>query len=246
MLFFRGAGAFLYGIRFVFGTRRVWWRAALPALVALALSAVLVAAGVHFALPWAHHLFGEGLGEKVFAVLLVGVVGITAVVIALALARPLSGWALDGIVQEQRRAMGTGSLPPLVGSLGRVTVVRTPPSALASAGQSMVANLMGLGVGVPMMMALALLGWVFPPATIATAPLDVVIAALLLAWDLLDYPLSVHGLSPGDRARWCRGHFWVVLGFGLAASAFFAIPIVGWLALPFGVAGATRLVVSER
>lgn len=241
MGFFRGAGAFFDGIRFVFATRRVWWRAALPAFVALVLSAALVAVGVHYGLPWAHRLLGAGLGEKLFAVLLVAVVGLTAVVVALALARPLSGWALDGIVREQRRALGA-----LPGGDDRVAVVRAPPSALAAAGQSMVANLLGLGVGVPTMVALALVGWVFPPAAIATAPLDAVVAALLLAWDLLDYPLSVQGLSPGDRARWCKGHFWGVLGFGVAASVFFAIPVVGWLALPFGVAGATRLAASER
>ena len=36
------------------------------------------------------------------------------------------------------------------------------------------------------------------------------------------------------------------LQLGLAAAAFFAIPIVGWLAFPFGVAGATRLAMLDR
>ncbi len=232
MRFFAGIGAFLAGVRFVFATRRVWWRASVPALIALLITIALAASGIRFALPWAHHSLGEGVGEKVVALILVGSIVVGSVVVALALARPLSGWALEGIVVEQRRALGGDDLPV------------ASASGLPSVRQSLVANLLALGVGIPALGGLAIVGWLFPPAAIATAPLDVVVAALLLAWDLLDYPLT--GMPTRDRAQWCLGHFWGVLGFGLAASAFFAIPVVGWLALPFGVAGATRLAVSDR
>ncbi len=230
----RGIGAFFEGVRFVFQTRGMWWRAAIPAVTALLLAVALGAVGVHFVLPWAHSTFGNGLAEELLAVVLVALVVVVSVVLALALARPLSGWALDGIVREQRRAL----LPD-----ERALV---EPSGLASMGQSAASSLLSLGAGVPLIVGLAAVGWVFPPAAIATAPLDAVVAALILAWNLLDYPLTLQGMTPAARARWCLRHFGSVLGFGLAASVFFAIPVLGWLALPFGVAGATRLVAQNR
>jgi CysZ protein len=240
MQILRGIGAFFEGVRFVFSTRGVWWRAAVPAatllLVALALSAV----GIHFALPWAHGTFGDGFTEKLLATILVTGWIVVSFVLALALARPLSGWALDGIVREQRRALAVAAGDGWIGP--------APPesSGLAAMGQSFASSLLGLGAGLPLMAGLTGLGWAFPPAAIATAPLDAVVAALLLAWELLDYPLTLQGMTPAARARWCVRHFGSVLGFGLAASVCFAIPVVGWLALPFGVAGATRLVALDR
>jgi CysZ protein len=234
----RGIGAFLGGVRFVLQTRAVWWRAAIPALMALALTAGLALAGIHFALPWAHRLFGDGLAEEVFAVALVALVIVVAFMLALALARPLSGWALDGVVREQQRALAAPGGPLPLAPAGA--------SGHVSMGQSVAASLLALAAGVPPLVGLTAIGWLFPPAAIVTAPLGGVIAALLLAWDLLEYPLSIQGMPPAERARWCLRNFGSVLGFGLAAAAFFAIPVVGWLAFPFGVAGATRLAMRER
>jgi CysZ protein len=230
----RGIGAFFQGVHFVFQTRGLWWRAAIPAFTALILAVALSTLGLHFALPWAHRTFGYGIAEELLATLLVVLVAVVSLVLALALARPLSGWALDGIVREQRRAL----VPDERGAL------ESP--GLVSMGSSVGSSLLALGAGLPVFVGLAVVGWVFPPAAIATGPLDAIVAALILAWDLLDYPLSLQGMTPSTRARWCLAHFGSVLGFGLAASFFFAIPVFGWFALPFGVAGATRLVVQNR
>jgi Etoposide-induced protein 2.4 (EI24) len=228
----RGIFAFFQGARFVLETRAVWWRAAIPALTTLLLTAALSAVGAHFALPWAHRTFGDGIAEELLAVTLMGVIVVVSFTLALVLARPLSGWALDGIVREQRRVL----LPDERGP------AKASASGLASVGPSLLA----LGAGAPLIVGLTVAGWVFPPAAIATVPLDVVVGALLLAWDLLDYPFALQGMTSATRARWCLRHFGSVLGFGLAASAVFAIPVLGWLALPFGVAGAARLVAQDR
>jgi CysZ protein len=235
---FRGVGAFFEGVRFVLGSRRLWWRAAVPAMTALVLAVALVAAGVHFALPRLHAALGYGVGETLVAVLLVGLLVVVAMVIALALARPLSGWALDGIVRAQRRALAAGRFDDVADAAGTDT---HEVGGLTSMAQSTASSLLSLVVGVPPLVGLAVVGWLFPPAAVATVPLDAIVAALILGWDLLDYPLSARGMSPTGRARWCAEHFGAFLGFGLAASVFFAIPVVGWFALPFGVAGATRL-----
>jgi len=232
----RGIVAFFQGVRFVLGTRGVWWRAAIPTLTTLLVTAALGAVGAHFALPWAHRTLGDGIAEELLAVLLMAVIVVVSFTLALVLARPLSGWALDGIVREQRRAL----LPH------ERALTTTSASGLASIVQSLGPSLLALGAGVPLIVGLTTVGWVFPPAAIATVPLDAMVGALLLAWDLLDYPFTLQGMTSAARARWCLRHFGSVLGFGLAASAFFAIPVLGWLALPFGVAGATRLAEQDR
>ena len=232
----RGILAFCRGVRFVLETRGVWWRAAIPTLTTLLVTTGLAAGGAHFMLPWAHRTFGDGIAEELLAAVLMVVIVVVSFTMALVLARPLSGWALDGIVREQRRAL----LPD------ERVLATTSASGLATMGQSIGPSLLALGAGVPLIVGLTVVGWVFPPAAIATVPLDVVVGALLLAWDLLDYPFTLQGMTSATRARWCLRHFGSVLGFGLAASAFFAIPVLGWFALPFGVAGATRLAEQDR
>jgi CysZ protein len=106
---------------------------------------------------------------------------------------------------------------------------------------SLGAALLALAVGVPFVVALTLVGWFFPPAAVVTVPLKILVGALLVGWDLVDYPLAMHGLRLGARLRWAGRHLGALLGFGLAATIFFAVPGLGLLALPCGVAGATRL-----
>jgi CysZ protein len=219
MGFFSGAGAFFQGMAFVVSTPRIWPRAAVPMLVALALFAGLVALGI----------FGATLlTHGVFVVLLAIPVVLLSLVLALTLAQPLSGWALDGIVRGQRRELGLPELPP--GGVGAAMV------------SSLGAALLGLAVGTPLIALLTVVGWVAPPAVFVTVPLKVVIGALLVGWDLVDYPLAMQGVRVGDRLRWVRRNFAAFCGFGLAATAFFAVPGLGLLALPCGVAGAARLV----
>jgi CysZ protein len=153
---------------------------------------------------------------------------VLAIVIGVSLAQPLSGWALDGIVRAQERELGVAPA--------------TKPPLLATMLGSLASAWFGLAVGIPLIVVLTLAAWAFPPAGLVTVPLRVVIAAVLLAWDLLDYPLASHGLGVVARLRWCADHFSAVVGFGLAALLLFAVPGFGLLALPCGVAGAVRLV----
>jgi uncharacterized protein involved in cysteine biosynthesis len=43
-----------------------------------------------------------------------------------------------------------------------------------------------------------------------------------------------------------REHFSAVVGFGVAAALLLLVPGLGLLLLPFGVAGATRMVVASQ
>jgi CysZ protein len=224
---FAGAGAFFEGMAFVVATPRVWPRAMVPMLVALVLFVGAGWLGFLGALALAHRLVQAGLGATLLTVIFAVPALLLALVLALSLAQPLSGWALDGIVRAQRQAIG---LPPL------------PEGSLSAAMlSSFVATLLALAVGVPLVAALTLVGWFFPPAAIATVPLKFLVGALLVAWNLVDYPMAMQGHPLGARLRWACQHWRAFLGFGLAATCFFAVPGLGLLALPCGVAGAARL-----
>ena len=216
---FTGAGAFFRGMGFVVSTPSIWPRAMVPMLAALCLFAGFAALGI---------LGATLLAHGVLVVLLAVPALLLALLLALSLAQPLSGWALDGIVRAQRRDLGLPELPAT--SVGGAML-----SSLGSA-------LLALAIGAPVIALLTLVGWFVPPAMVVTLPLKVLVGALMVAWDLVDYPLAMHGAGIGDRMRFAWRHFGSFLGFGLAATLFFAVPGLGLLALPCGVAGATRLV----
>jgi CysZ protein len=228
---FRGFAAFFQGLAFVVGTPRVWSRAVVPVATATVLWLGFGALGVWEATRLAHRIVDGPLGAGALAVLFALPAVVIALVLALALAQPLSGWALDGIVREQRRAM---KLAPHPEGAARGAMLSSLGAALGA-----------FAVGVPILAGLTVVGLLAPPALAVTVPLKVVVAALLVAWDLVDYPLALHGVRLRDRLRWFFvTRFGSMLGFGLAAVVFFSVPGLGLFALPFGVAGAARLVAD--
>jgi CysZ protein len=228
----RGIGAFFGGVAFVVGTPRLWPKAMVPVVTALLLMTALGVLGVREAMALAHHALGSGL-LSVLAGFALGVAAVLlAVVVGVSLAQPLSGWALGAIMRAQQAALGMKPQGEH-GGLGAM---------LASFGSALFA----LAVGVPCIVMLTATGWIFPPATVVTVPLKVLLASALLAWDLLDYPLSSRGLTLVERLRWCAAHAGCVMGFGLSAMLIFAVPGLGLFALPCGVAGATRLVAARE
>lgn len=229
---FRGAAAFFGGVRWVVTTPRIWPRALVPVATALLLIAGLGIVGVRGAMALSHRELGEGPGAGFVGVLLALAALVLALVIGVAIAQPLSGWALDGIVRIQEQDLG---IAPAV----QPPFLKTTLASLASA-------LLGLAVGVPLIVLLTLVGWLLPPAALATVPIKVLIGAVMLAWDLLDYPLASRGLGVRARLSWCANHPGALVGFGMAALLFFAVPGIGLLALPCGVAGAVRLVAPVR
>jgi CysZ protein len=227
---FRGFGAFFQGAAFVVGTPRIWPRAIVPVATALALWVGLGIAGVWAALRLAHRIVDGSLGAGAIAALFALPALFVALLLALALAQPLSGWALDGIVREQRAALALPALPEAGGAA----------AMLSSLGAALAAFV----VGVPIVVGLTVVGWLVPPALAVTVPVKLVVAALLVAWNLADYPLALQGMRLHDRVGWFARRWGSMLGFGLAAVAFFSVPVLGLLALPCGVAGAARLVQS--
>jgi CysZ protein len=232
-----GAGAFFRGIGFVVSTPRVWPYAWVPVLLLMTLTSVLAALGlwgswhlisaiVSGASAWAE------AGRWLLEVLIGGVVLVVALLLGFAFAQPLSGFALEAISEHQSVALGGPKLPK--------------PSFRENFFRSLAVNLLGLAVGLPLFAILTTIELFAPPAAVVTFPLKFVVSALLLAWDLLDYPLGLRRVDVPARLAFFRRNFWGLFVFGAFGAIVLLVPGLGLLLLPFGVAGATRLVIKAR
>jgi CysZ protein len=229
-----GPRAFFGGIGFVVSRPSVWPYAVVPVFVLSTLTVGLGALGlwgswhlvsaiVSGASAWAE------AGRWVLEILIGSVVLVTAALSGFAFAQPLSGFALEAISERQGVALGHAPHPK--------------PAFFANMKRSIAVNLLGLAVGVPLFVVLTIIEIAAPPAAVVTWPLKLVLSALLLAWDLLDYPLGLRGVSVGARLSFFGRNFWALLAFGCLGAVVLLVPGLGLLLLPFGVAGATRLVV---
>jgi CysZ protein len=233
-----GVSSFVGGIGFVFVTPSVWPFAAVPILTTTLLACGLSFAGFYGAYQAALSWLGEGdgwtaWGRWAVAISLGMVFMIVALFAALVLARPLAGWALDVISRRQEWKM-----------LG---FNRPEASLLRAIAVSLRGFFFALVVSTPLLALLFAIGFFFPPATMVTVPLKFFVVAWLLAWDFLDYPMSLRGMGVRARVSWIGKNFMAYTAFGVAWALLIVLPFLALLVLPFGVAGATRLLVgSER
>ncbi len=233
-----GLAAFARGIGFVVVTPRVWGYALVPVGMMLLLTCGLGVAGVWGAGRASEAVFGAApgtwgqVGSWALTVSLALVGFAVALLLALVMAQPLSGWALERISHAQERAL-TGHSGPR-------------SSFLVSFLVTLQAVLVSLAVGGPVLALLFTIAFFFPPATVVTVPLKFLVCGWMLAWDFIDYPLSLRGLGLLARVRWVWRNGGAFTAFGLAWAALVVLPGVVLLLLPMGVAGATRMVVLDE
>lgn len=236
---FAGLDAFFHGIWFILATPRSWPYAIVPMVVMALLSITLTIAAI-FSADWlGQWLFGTergtwgGMGYwgVVIFTTLVGLV--LAVLLALVLAQPLSGFSLEAIVRLRERALtgeGSAGPNPLKGVVigARVAIV------------TLVLWLVLFGV-------FWTVSFFFPPAAVVTVPLNFLGTAWLLAWNFVDYPLGLRSFGFRKRLRWAACNLGAFTVYGTCWSLVIIIPGSVLFLLPMGVAGATELVVgSER
>ncbi len=231
-----GVGALFSGFRFVVTNPGVWPLALVPVVVLLAVALGVSIGGYELlsrpllkaARSWSSLPPGATAGV---AKALAGAVAIlVGVLLGAALAQPLSGPALERIVRRVETTLG---LPPWPETTFVVEI-----------GRSIEGLLLTLALGTPVLLLLFVIDLVFPPAVIVTTPIKIAVTALLCAWDLCDYPLSIHGVGVRERVALLRRHLGAVFGFGLGIALLSLLPCALLLALPAGVAGATRLIAS--
>jgi CysZ protein len=235
--FFAGVRAMLGGIGFIMTRPSVWGWAMVPVLAATLLFGGLGALSIWGANELSASLLPPSdtwaaVGTWVVRILLWLVGLVIAFVVAISLAQPISGFALEAIARRQELALGGRTWPdqPLV----------------RSALRSLRVSLAALAIGLPVLGLLAVVTLLFPPAGIVTIPLKFVVTGLLAAYDLLDYPMSLRGRGVRARLLFMKEESGAVLGFAVTVGALLLIPGAGLLLLPFGVAGATRLARSAE
>jgi CysZ protein len=236
--FWTGAAAPFEGLRFVATTPSLWPLAAVPVTIACALVALLGWAALAGSSALVASLLGAPLsiygriGAVALRIALAAAGVLVAFVVALSLAQPLSGPALDRIASSRERALGAGE-PRSVSTIAAV---------LRSVRTSTFALVLGLSV----LGLIALVDAVVPAAAVVTVPLGFVVSGLLVAWDMLDPSLGARDLGVRARLAFFRLHFSAVLGFALALAVLLLVPCAGLLLLPAGVAGAAGLVVRTE
>ena len=233
--FFDGGRTFFGGLGFIVGRPSMWGWALIPTLVATLLFFGLGGLAIWGGIGFADRIFsGDGswraAGSWVLRVVfwLAGVA--LAFLLAISFAQPLSGFALDAIARRQELACGGRAWPD--------------QPFIDSALRSLRVTLTALAVSLPILAILTLITFFFPPASVITITLKFLVTGLAVAYDFLDYPLGLRGVGVRSRLGFIREHFSAVVGFGVAAGLLLLIPGVGLLLLPFGVAGAARLVVE--
>lgn len=237
--FFSGVRAVFGGLGFVVSTPSVWGWALVPVVIATLLFGGAGAAALWAGTELSARLVGEAGGAwltfGLWALRIVlWVVGLlVAFVLAMSLAQPLSGFALEAIAKKQEASLS-----------GRERAWPEQP-AVAGFLRSLRVTFTALAVGLPILAVLGAITLLFPPASVVTIPLKFVVTGILAAYDLLDYPFSLRGRGVRDRIGFIRDNFAAVLGFGVTTAALLLVPGMGLLLLPFGVAGAARL-VRER
>lgn len=234
--FWTGTKCFFQGWGFIAGRPANWPLALVPVAVALVLFGGLGALGIWGALRASEAIVGANpgtwgsIGGWVITVVLSIVGLLVALLGGMSLAQPMSGVALESLSRRQEQALGVPAWPD--------------QSFWESTFRSLRVTLAALLLGTSLIAVLTLVEIVFAPAAVVTTPLKFVVSALLVAWDLLDYPLGMRGVRVRDRISWVFSHFWPVFGFGAAAAALMLVPGVALILLPIGVCGASRLVVE--
>jgi len=229
--------AFFGGIGFVLKTPRVWVLALVPAAVLVFLFAGFVGLGIWGSAELGRGIFGTDLGTwgiigKWLLITFFTIIAILiALLLALSLAEPLSAFALERISRAQQCAI-TGHAPE-------------SPSLFKAMWMSLVCVSFGVGLGAMAIITLLVINVFYPPATVVTIPLKMLVCSWVLAWDLLDYPLALRKMGLFARLKWVFRHFGAFTLFGFLWASCAVVPGIVLVLLPMGVAGATRMVLWD-
>jgi CysZ protein len=236
--FLTGIMAPFQGFYFLLTHSSTWSRALIPAIV---FTIILFA----FSIPgvWGMHILTNRLIQKhtsrwahigiwLLRIVLYIVAICLSLIIAMITAQPLSSPALESLVRAQERDLKYPNRPE--------------ESFWSSVCRSLRIAIISILLSLAIFIVLTLIEFFLPPAVLLTTPLKFLTTGFIIAYDIIDYPLSLHLLGVKERTPWFRHYVWTTIGFGLAMEVIFLIPGAFLLLLPAGVCGATRLVVAAE
>jgi CysZ protein len=235
--FWDGARALGAGARFIAVRRDCWLAAAVPGFVVMVVAVPLCWLAIGNVGPWLADTLlpdadswyaqsAHALVRWVASALAV----YAAFLLALLSAPVLSAPALEHLVRKQEAALGVPA--------------RKARGLWFELWCGLEAQLGALLLSVPLWVLYWVASALVPGAAFVLVPLQILPLALTLAWNLLDYPLTLRGVRARARFTLLRRHPAPILGFGLSLAAISWVPGAALLLLPAGVVGATRL--AER
>ncbi|MET0391350.1 MAG: EI24 domain-containing protein [Polyangiales bacterium] len=234
--FIGGVLALFRGVGFLWRTKAAWPLAAVPVVVCSVLCVASIAAAIEYVpklmaavWPGLTDTLG-GFGSGVVRFVVSAITAILGMFLAVFLTPPLSAPALERLVLVRERELG---VPP-----------RPAAGFFRELRCAIVAQLIATGLFGPVLLGLSLVTWLAPPAAIVTFPLKLIVLALLTAWSLLDYPLSLRGEPARRRFALIRANAPRTLGFGLTLALAFMVPLLPLLLLPAAVAAAAEIAVE--
>jgi CysZ protein len=227
--FLDGTGALFSGFGFVLRTPAVWPPALVPVAVGGLVSALLGGGALHVIAPAVARLLGPRWGflATIVEIVVSALVLLVAALVGFGVAQPLSGPALNRIVRRAEADLGAPAWPP--------------SGVVEDVGRALQSLAVSYAFGLPVLAVLYVITLFFPPAAVVTFPVKLLVLAILVAWDLCDYPLSIHGVPVRTRVAFMARNARAMVGFGFGLGLLSLVPCAMLLVLPAGVAGAARL-----
>jgi CysZ protein len=236
--FVTGLIAPFQGFYFILTHPSTWTRALIPAVIFTLLLFTFAIPGVWTMHSFTHHLIQKHASRWahisiwLFRVVLYIVAIFISLILALITAQPLSAPALESLVRAQERELKYPNRPE--------------EAFCSSIWRSIRVAIVSIIASLCIFIVLTVIEIFLPLTVIITTPLKFIATGFILAYDIIDYPLSLHLLGIRERTPWFRHYLWATFGFGLAMEVIFLIPGAFLLLLPAGVCGATILVVAAE
>jgi CysZ protein len=227
--FVDGTRALFSGFGFVLGTPDVWPLAIVPVAAGVLATAAVAGGALHFVMPVIAGLFSPRwhLLTSLLEIVVGALTLVLAALLGFGIAQPLSGPALNRIVRRVEADLGAPAWPS--------------SSMVEDVGRAFQSIAVSYAIGLPLLALLFLVSFFVPAAAVVTFPLKLVVLGLSIAWDLCDYPLSIHGVPIGKRVGFVARNLGAMVGFSFALGVLSLVPCALVLVLPAGVAGAARL-----
>jgi uncharacterized protein involved in cysteine biosynthesis len=218
MGFFRGFMAPFRGAVFI-SRESLWHLAVVPVLLNVMLAVGSAWAAARY---WRQELADRAVGSPALANLLLVVASALGAIVLFILLQPLLGAIFNDVLSERVERKITGQVP-------RVAFFASTGRALAHGLLKLVLYVLAFVVGLALGAVTAGLGGV----------VGVGLAALFLAYDGFDYPLSRRGVGFWAKWRYLALHPAQTIGYGLGATIFYLIPFALIVAPPVTAVGAT-------
>ena len=202
------------GLYFILTHKSTWLRALVPAILFIIIFCAFSIPGV-----WGMHILTNYLVEKhrshwvhisiwlVRIVLYIFTICLL-LIIAILTAQPLSSPSLASLVRAQERHLKYPNRPE--------------ESFCSSISRSLCIAIISLLLSLTIFILLTLIEFFFPPSIILTTILKFLTTAFIIAYDIIDYLLSLHLLGVKERTPWFRHYLWTTLGFGLSMEVIFS------------------------